>query len=98
MAKGQLRAPALRWNLFTDLNESGTVSPMTDQEIGEVGKLPWDGVAPPQVVTDDGEDFADYANFARVDYVRTIQILRRVVNIFVRLLPSLGARASVALA
>jgi hypothetical protein len=55
---------------LTGLNASGTVSPMTDQEIGEVGKLSWDGVAPPQVVTEDGEDFADYANFARVDYVR----------------------------
>jgi hypothetical protein len=55
---------------LTGLNESGTVSPMTDQEIGEVGNVSWDGVAPPHVVNEKGKDFADYANFARVDYVQ----------------------------
>ena len=51
-------------------NQSGTVSPMTDQEIGQVGKLSWDGVAAHQIITEEGKNFADYANFARVDYVR----------------------------
>jgi hypothetical protein len=51
-------------------NQSGTVSPLTDQEIGQVGGLPWDGVPGPQVVTVDGEEFAEYASFRHVDYVR----------------------------
>jgi hypothetical protein len=51
-------------------NQSGTVSPMTDQEIGEVGNVSWDGVSAPKIVSVNGREFADYANFARVDYVR----------------------------
>jgi hypothetical protein len=51
-------------------NQSGTVSPLTDQEIGQVGDLPWDGVPGPQVVTVGGQDFAEYASFRHVDYVR----------------------------
>lgn len=44
-----------------------TVSPLTDEEIGETGALPWDGEAGP-VLADSG-DFADYLAFERVDYV-----------------------------
>jgi hypothetical protein len=51
-------------------NESGTVSPMTDQEIGQIGDLPWDGVLGPQVVRDGDEEFAEFASFQHVDYVR----------------------------
>ena len=51
-------------------HQSGTVSPMTDQEIGIVGNLTWDGVPPPRVVQEGGQNFADYANFDRVDYVK----------------------------
>jgi hypothetical protein len=50
--------------------QSGTVSPLTDQEIGQVGGLPWDGVPGPQVVTADGKDFIEYLSFRHVDYVR----------------------------
>ena len=56
--------------LAAGLTQSGTVSPMTDEEIGRVGKLSWDGVPAPQIVTENGTDFADYANFDRVDFVR----------------------------
>ncbi|HLM57949.1 MAG TPA: hypothetical protein VK422_17725 [Pyrinomonadaceae bacterium] len=47
-----------------------TVSPLTDEEIGQVGSLPWDGVPGPRVVTINGERFADYPSFAHTDYVQ----------------------------
>jgi hypothetical protein len=46
-----------------------TISPLTDEEIGQVGDLPWDGAAGPKVVTSGGSEFAEYASFAHVDYV-----------------------------
>jgi hypothetical protein len=52
-------------------NQSGTVAPLTDQEIGQVGDLPWDGVAGPSLVALDGHEFVEYASFQHVDYVRT---------------------------
>lgn len=52
------------------VSQSGTVSPMTDQEIGQIGNLPWDGVPGPRVVTNQGSPFVEYANFHRVDFVR----------------------------
>jgi hypothetical protein len=51
-------------------NQSGTVAPLTDQEVGQVGDLAWDGVPGPQVVQADGQEFAEYASFQHVDYVR----------------------------
>jgi hypothetical protein len=51
-------------------NQSGTVSPMTDEEIGIIGGMPWDGVPGPTIVDDGGQRFVDFASFNRVDYVR----------------------------
>lgn len=48
-----------------------TVSPLTDEEIGQVGKVPWDGIAGPKVVTSGGSQMADYASFAHTDYVQS---------------------------
>ena len=42
-----------------------TVAPMTDEEIGQNGQLPWDGISGPQVIGDEVE----YARFERADYV-----------------------------
>jgi len=50
-------------------NQSGTVSPLTDEEIGQIGGMPWDGVAGPQVIVDAGQEFADYPSFRHIDYV-----------------------------
>jgi hypothetical protein len=50
--------------------QSGTVSPLTDQEIGQIGGLPWDGVPGPRVVSDGGKEFAEFLSFRHVDYVR----------------------------
>ena len=47
-----------------------TVSPLTDEEIGQVGSLPWDGVPGPRVVTNAQGQFAEYASFAHADYVQ----------------------------
>ena len=48
----------------------GTVAPLTDLEIGQVGTLPWDGVSGPQIVQDNGKSFVEMAAFLHVDYVR----------------------------
>lgn len=44
-----------------------TVSPLTDEEIGSTGDLPWDGVRGPRPVA--GADVVEYASFDHVDYV-----------------------------
>ncbi|MFO1002898.1 MAG: hypothetical protein U0936_21415 [Planctomycetaceae bacterium] len=51
-------------------NLSGTVIPMTDAEIGQIGGLPWDGVPGPVVVVDSGRTFAEFNSFVHADYVR----------------------------
>jgi hypothetical protein len=53
----------------TSEGEFFTVSPLTDEEIGQIGTMPWDGAAGPKVVKSGGEEFAEYASFAHVDYV-----------------------------
>jgi hypothetical protein len=50
-------------------NLRGTVAPLTDEEIGQIGSLPWDGVPGPRVVHDGGQDFVEMASFLHVDYV-----------------------------
>ncbi len=47
-----------------------TVSPLTDEEIGQVGNLPWDGVPGPKVVATAEGQFAEYMSFAHTDYVQ----------------------------
>jgi hypothetical protein len=47
----------------------GTVAPLTDEEIGQIGSLPWDGVPGPKVVQIDGKNFIEMASFLNVDYV-----------------------------
>jgi hypothetical protein len=56
--------------------QEGTVSPLTDQEIGQIGGMSWDGVAGPQVVTVGTQDFAEYPNSRRVDYVQNALLNR----------------------
>jgi hypothetical protein len=51
-------------------NQSGTVAPLTDHEIGQIGDMPWDGVPGPTVVVENGVEFAEYASFRHVDFVR----------------------------
>lgn len=43
-----------------------TVSPLTDEEIGQVGNLPWDGVMGPKIVN----NLVEYPAFDNVDYVK----------------------------
>ena len=47
----------------------GTVAPLTDEEIGQVGNQPWDGVAGPRLVQEGNETFVEMASFLNVDYV-----------------------------
>jgi len=51
-------------------NTNGTVAPLTDDEIGQSGTLPWDGISGPQEVTVNGQPFIEFASFLNADYVR----------------------------
>jgi hypothetical protein len=48
-----------------------TVSPLTDEENGQAGNLPWDGTQGPSVITVGDRQFAEYPSFAYVDYVQS---------------------------
>jgi hypothetical protein len=48
-----------------------TVSPLTDEEIGQRGNLPWDGVAGPRPTTTAAKPLVEYADFDHVDYVES---------------------------
>lgn len=51
-------------------NRYFTVAPLTDEEIGQVGDLPWDGVPGPRLVQSGGQSFAEFPSFDHTDYVR----------------------------
>jgi hypothetical protein len=48
-----------------------TVSPLTDEEIGESGTLPWDGIPGPRVIQSANGAVAEYVSFAHADYVQS---------------------------
>ncbi|BAY49512.1 hypothetical protein SAMD00079811_71410 [Scytonema sp. HK-05] len=48
-----------------------TVSPLTDEEIGQTGNLPWDGIPGPRRVTQNGKNLIEYADLAHADYVES---------------------------
>jgi len=51
-------------------NTSGTVSPLTDEEIGQEGSLPWDGIPGPRAVVENGVRLVEVASFLNADYVQ----------------------------
>jgi hypothetical protein len=51
-------------------NSNGTVAPLTDEEIGQSGNLPWDGIAGPREVVVNGERRIEFPSFLNADYVR----------------------------
>lgn len=53
-----------------------TVAPLTDEETGQIGGLPWDGNPGPKLVSVDGQTFAECASFLHVDYVRSALEMR----------------------
>ncbi|WP_309892364.1 hypothetical protein [Archangium sp.] len=48
-----------------------TVSPLTDEELGQTGNLPWDGVPGPRLVRTGNTQVVEYASFPHVDYVES---------------------------
>ena len=46
-----------------------TVSPMTDEEIGQNGNFPWNGATGPKIVNIGNKSFIEYLDFDYVDYV-----------------------------
>jgi hypothetical protein len=58
---------------FVDIehaNANGTIAPLTDEEIGQSGNLPLDGITGPKVVTLNGQPFVEFPSFLNADYVR----------------------------
>jgi hypothetical protein len=51
-------------------NRSGTVAPLTDDEIGQSGALPWDGINGPSIVLDGDQRFVVLYDFFKADYVQ----------------------------
>jgi hypothetical protein len=51
-------------------NTSGTIAPLTDEEIGQSGSLPWDGIPGPRIVLENAQRFVELARFLHADYVR----------------------------
>lgn len=51
-------------------NSNGTIAPLTDEEIGQSGTLPWDGIAGPREIMVNGQLFIEFAAFLNADYVR----------------------------
>jgi hypothetical protein len=47
-----------------------TVAPLTDEETGQVGSLPWDGIPGPRMVGVGGQRRVEYNNIAHADYVQ----------------------------
>ena len=47
-----------------------TVSPLTDEEIGVTGTLPWDGIPGPRLIQTASGATAEYSSLAHADYVQ----------------------------
>jgi hypothetical protein len=64
--------PAVAPDVTRTMEPTGnnTVAPLTDEEVGQIGSLPWDGVPGPRIVQQGGEAFAEYLSFAHTDYVQ----------------------------
>jgi hypothetical protein len=54
---------------FSPAEDWPTVAPLTDEEIGIVGNLPWDGVPGPFVVRIGDDEVVDYPSLDHTDYV-----------------------------
>ena len=54
---------------FAPMRGWPTVAPLTDEEIGITGDLPWDGVRGPVLVEVDGAEVVEYPSIDHADYV-----------------------------
>ncbi|MGL6096241.1 MAG: hypothetical protein ACRC7O_10660, partial [Fimbriiglobus sp.] len=55
--------------LANPASRRGTAAPLTDDEIGQVSGVSWDGIAGPRVVNVAGVEFLEGADFLHADYV-----------------------------
>lgn len=51
-------------------NTNGTIAPLTDEEIGQSGSLPLDGIPGPKVIIVNGQSLVEFPSFLNTDYVR----------------------------
>lgn len=49
---------------------NGTIAPLTDEEIGQAGTLPLDGIPGPRVIQVAGQPFVQFPSFLNADYVQ----------------------------
>lgn len=63
-------APDATRTMTPELESPITVSPLTDEEIGAAGNLPWDGVPGPRVIQSASGATAEYFGLAYADYVQ----------------------------
>jgi hypothetical protein len=49
-----------------------TVSPLTDQEIGQVGNIPWDGFYGPKITKVENKEVIEYLKADHIDYVNNM--------------------------
>ena len=50
-------------------NYPPTVVPLTDEELGQVGNIPWDGIKGPKVIKHQNKEYAEYLKDEYADYV-----------------------------
>ncbi|MFP5263382.1 MAG: hypothetical protein ACLGJB_15885 [Blastocatellia bacterium] len=55
---------------ITGISGPWTAVPATDQELGQVGDSPWDGIKGPRLVSHEGKEYAEYVKDQYADYVR----------------------------
>lgn len=48
-----------------------TVAPLTDEEIGRTGNLPWDGIPGPRLVASGNTQLVEYSDMEHADYVES---------------------------
>ena len=51
---------------------SPTISPLTDEEIGQSGNIPWDGVTGPKIINTQNTPQIEYSDFNYTDYVNNM--------------------------
>ncbi|MCK5830876.1 MAG: hypothetical protein KAH20_11305 [Methylococcales bacterium] len=61
-------APDIARSFWPDASFRETIIPLTDEEIGSVGGLGWDGEHGPIVTKVDGQEIVTYKKFSYVDY------------------------------
>lgn len=75
----------------------GTVAPLTDEEIGMTGGMPWDGIPGPRIIDENGVEKLELASFLHVDYTRSAIENRMSLQLTARITAEEYARRMIAI-